>query len=429
MFYNNLSGLSYINDGVFLNTLIGPNQTNAAPIKGNLRFNNSTNEYQYYDGSTWLTLDTSASSSLWVVAGTGTTITPKSTYVDGIQIDKINSISGTGITISDDINCAGIISNGPVGSSSWLTGAFGLTNGAKIVVGTDPLGIALIGGHNSTLTAWAPLNIGRYNGSGTADIYIGGTGSNVYYHSTVYGGSIGCITANGILNISANGTGSLNLGGYTNSLANSGTDVDLGQNNKMVLVHGTIQLPSYAYKQNLEGSIVYNYSTHKMVLYNGTVWENVETATMAKIATINETPIIEQDNINIDKLFVNNIYSRSLTKPINIGQCYADSIEIGDSNKKYNLGMDDLGFYYIGDSVKYYLANKACNNNHNIPNDVYKYVQTRHKDIYNIFTELKKEIKELKKEIDLLKSKKEDTKITDEFAGITDLGNSLNFTK
>ena len=430
MFNNNLSGLSLICNGQFQNILIGPNQNDAAIIKGNLRFNTSTNSYQFYDGSTWETLDTSGNASLWETSGTGITIKPKSTYTDGIQIDKINSISGSGIEILDDINCAGIISKGPYGASSWLTAAFGLNAGNKVVCGTEPLGNALIGGHTSTLGAWAPLNIQRYNDAGTGDLNIGGSSSNVYNFGTFYSGNIGCITSNGNLYISTNGSGSLILGSYTNTLPNSGVDVEIGQNSKMIYCHGQISLSPFAFKSDYEGSICYDYSAHLLKFHNGTVWKTVDTNGIQETKiSAPEVKNIDTTDINIDKLFVNSIIPRTITKTIQISASNIESLELGDNNKKGCLGMDQMGFYYCGNSVKYYLANRECNNTHNIANDTYKYIQTRHKDIYNMFTELKKEINNLKKEINSLKTLKIDDNLPDEIANITDLGNSLNFVK
>lgn len=80
-----------------------PDQNLRINKEGNLSYNSSTKIMQYYDGSTWIDLDsTGPPSNLWQIDST-TYIKPLATYTDGIKVNKITPISGTTLTIAGDL--------------------------------------------------------------------------------------------------------------------------------------------------------------------------------------------------------------------------------------------------------------------------------------------------------------------------------------
>ena len=827
MFSNSLSGINRLKNVNITSSIGFPDLFNAAPIQGNIRYNATTKKFQFYDGSAWQTFDTSTGTNLWEVTG-GTYIKPISSVTNGIKINNISPISGTNVYVDSDFVCQGIQSEGPFGASSWLTASFGLNGKCKVVMGTDPLDIALIGGHTSDLSAWAPLQIQRYNGVGIGDLYLGGTGSNVFmysqlledtiigtttpnsgslygipvtsstisvdnivfspttlrqyvnnsgstgllaspaitdvgdgsitvaavncqiratnsstakieflpvtaattplvipsdttrylivsyntgtpiyslstsvntdlqtqilcaviyrvpatesnelyinkniatiindscknfmvttgqrsgvikwqsgaalgfstlqfnttqgyfnqgvnnfstvpkangdsfkyiYHSsgvfvestaqtninitqydngtnlatitptsrwsvqfvyattdtvtryyviyataiadslsnalaiplptsipsrlqscgillgkivfqrsaatinqvlsvfsssTTYQGitshsdlanltaddhtqyaiinttprsttdyltmnlmnaqSIGCNATNGLLSISSNGSGSLNVGGYNNTIPNSGTDVDLGQNNKLVMVHGTIQLPSYAFKQDIEGGLLYDYTGHTMKFYNGTTWQVVTSAPALQQFQQKTTPALykggkenvpeptyqNSEDINIQRLFVDEIASRS-KKGIKI----QDAV-LGPTTNLYPgaIGFDDMGAFVVTQhQMKFYFTtNDKKNNDHGVDPRTYTYLQKKFIEITQYTNQkIKPLLDEIKKlNIELEQAKKERTDLKNDileirkqlpqkpkttmdslsFLGESDLGNSINF--
>ena len=191
-------------------------------------------------------------------------------------------------------------------TGSWISSVIGpdLTNDVVVIGNYTTGNNAIIGAHNTSLTLWSSLYINSYNTSSGGDIIMGSTASTTTFHSI-------------------------------------------------------IKLPSYANYSGstVEGTIVYDYTTHEIKFYNGTAWKSITGYTLSGMM-LNDT--------NTQKI--------KIPETLNI----------------------------------------ITNNNHNIPNTTYSYIQTKNKEIVNILKEQKNafdkaikikddEITELKNQIKQIK--------------------------
>ena len=227
----------------------------------------------------------------------------------------------------------GFRTSGPYkNGSTWISSVIGpdLTNNVVVIGNYTAGNNAIIGAHNTSLSAWAPLYINSYNTTSGSDIVMGSTSSVTYFNSLIL------------------------LPNYSNYSATS-----------------------------YEGSITYDSTSHEIKFYNGTAWKSITGYTLASEAS---------KDINIQRLFTDEIYPKNpLSKNVKISSAKIENLTIGDSkNEKHALGVDEIGFFYNADNTKYYLAANKCNNKYKMHNETYEYLQTRFKKLIEKTEKLEK---------------------------------------
>lgn len=178
MFPNNVYGKKNITtDYISINKQIDlPNETTSYNATGNLRYNTVGVKLQFYNGSSWIDLESSATVEQWE-AYSSTILKPTGTYI-GIKIDSLDVLNNTYVK-------APILMVDGTTTPTWQSIVAGSDAYSKIVLGQLSTH-ACIGSHNSGLTAWDTLYLNS-DGTNGSTVIIGTdststTASNIVSH-------------------------------------------------------------------------------------------------------------------------------------------------------------------------------------------------------------------------------------------------------